>query len=186
MDATCEQDTSSGDQSNVPLFLIFFSQFVLGIGTTMCHSLGKTYLDDHVKKTNAPLMFGTVMSLRMVGPAFGFAFTSFLLRLYIEPTLTPVITPSDPRWLGCWWLGWFILGSLMLLCSFLIIWFPGKMLKKEKPTEKTTDAEKTLIPLISKDTLETESLTKKQVNEEKHEQTEKEEESKKSKVPDDN
>nr|CAD7398590.1 unnamed protein product [Timema poppensis] len=185
MDATCEQDSFSGDQSNVPLFLIFFSQFVLGIGTTMCHSLGKTYLDDHVKKTNAPLMFGTVMSLRMVGPAVGFAFTSFLLRLYIEPTLTPVITPSDPRWLGCWWLGWFILGSLMLLCSFMIIWFPGKMPKKEKSTEKATDAEKTLIPLISKNTLETEPLTKKQVNGEKHEQAEREEETKKSEVPND-
>ncbi|CAG2060799.1 unnamed protein product, partial [Timema podura] len=144
LDANCEEDISSGEHSILPLALIFLSQFVLGIGTTLCHTLGKTYLDDSIKKTNAPLMFdnvtqvsstrcqanltqhvarpfpqhkpsnyfrstlyniemlGTVMSLRMVGPAIGFALTSFCLRLYIEPTLTPVITPSDPRWLGAW------------------------------------------------------------------------------------
>nr|CAD7206350.1 unnamed protein product [Timema douglasi] len=73
----------------------------------------------------------------------------------------------------------------MLLCSFMIIWFPGKMPKREKTKEKTTDAEKTLIPLISKNTLETEPLTKKQVNGEKHEQAEREEETKKSEVPND-
>nr|CAD7261265.1 unnamed protein product [Timema shepardi] len=191
MDATCEQDISSGDQSNVPLFLIFLSQFVLGIGTTMCHALGNTYLDDHVKKTNAPLMFGAVMSLRMVGPVFGMTFTSILLRLYIDPTLTPVITPSDPRWMGAWWLGWLVLGTLMLLCSFLIIWFPGKMPKREKTKEKTTDPEKVLIALEKtlsegeKDSPETELLTKKKESEEKNEKSEKEDESKKSQVRDD-
>nr|CAD7197347.1 unnamed protein product [Timema douglasi] len=58
LDATCEEDISSGEHSILPLALIFLSQFVLGIGTTLCHTLGKTYLDDSIKKTNAPLMFG--------------------------------------------------------------------------------------------------------------------------------
>nr|CAD7399809.1 unnamed protein product [Timema cristinae] len=60
LDATCEEDISSGEHSILPLALIFLSQFVLGIGTTLCHTLGKTYLDDSIKKTNAPLMFDNV------------------------------------------------------------------------------------------------------------------------------
>ncbi|CAG2059525.1 unnamed protein product [Timema podura] len=56
--AYCEEDVSSGEHSLMPLILIFFSQFVLGIGTTLFHSLGQTYLDDHTKKTNAPLLLG--------------------------------------------------------------------------------------------------------------------------------
>nr|CAD7452207.1 unnamed protein product [Timema tahoe] len=60
LDANCEEDISSGEHSILPLALIFLSQFVLGIGTTLCHTLGKTYLDDSIKKTNAPLMFEVV------------------------------------------------------------------------------------------------------------------------------
>nr|CAD7439025.1 unnamed protein product [Timema bartmani] len=60
LDANCEEDISSGEHSILPLALIFLSQFVLGIGTTLCHTLGKTYLDDSIKKTNAPLMFDNV------------------------------------------------------------------------------------------------------------------------------
>nr|CAD7458011.1 unnamed protein product [Timema tahoe] len=130
--AYCEEDFSSGEHSLMPLILIFFSQFVLGIGTTLFHSLGQTYLDDHTKKTNAPLLLGMVLSLRMLGPAAGFAFSSFCLSLYIDPTLTPVIKPTDPRWLGAWWLGWLVLGVLMLVFAFLISWFPGELPPKKK------------------------------------------------------
>nr|CAD7260666.1 unnamed protein product [Timema shepardi] len=111
--AYCQEDVSGGEHSLMPLILIFFSQFVLGIGTTLFHSLGQTYLDDHTKKTNAPLLLGMVLSLRMLGPAAGFAFSSFCLSLYIDPTLTPVIKPTDPRWLGALVVGlWGLPGSV--------------------------------------------------------------------------
>nr|CAD7573863.1 unnamed protein product [Timema californicum] len=159
LDATCEEDISSGEHSILPLALIFLSQFVLGIGTTLCHTLGKTYLDDSIKKTNAPLMFGTVMSLRMVGPAIGFALTSFCLRLYIEPTLTPVITPSDPRWLGAWWLGWLVLGTLMMICSILIVWFPRRIPKKVKNTQEKECQQETVVqPKYSQNGVEKSNL----------------------------
>lgn len=58
--------------SYVPLVLIFASQFVLGIGNTLHHSLGTTYLDDNTKRTNTPLMLAVAMALRMIGPVFGF------------------------------------------------------------------------------------------------------------------
>jgi hypothetical protein len=45
------------------------------------------------------------MSLRLVGPTLGFLIASGALKLYINPMLTPLITPSDPRWIGAWWLG---------------------------------------------------------------------------------
>lgn len=45
------------------------------------------------------------MSLRLVGPTLGFLFGSLCLRIYISPSLTPMIKNNDPRWLGAWWLG---------------------------------------------------------------------------------
>ncbi|XP_054268573.1 solute carrier organic anion transporter family member 74D-like [Macrosteles quadrilineatus] len=116
-----------GEFSNIPALLVFFSQFVLGIGTTLYYALGQTYLDDNTKKSKTPLLLSLTMSLRTIGPAIGFIVGYGCLRLYIAPTLTPIITNKDPRWLGAWWLGWLILGTAMLLFSFLIAMFPKKM-----------------------------------------------------------
>lgn len=86
--------------SIVPLVLIFMSQFVLGIGNTMYYALGQTYLDDNTKKTNTPMMLAYAMSLRMFGPVVGFVLGYFSLKVYIDPTKTPLINNKDPRWLG--------------------------------------------------------------------------------------
>ncbi|XP_055644235.1 solute carrier organic anion transporter family member 74D isoform X2 [Toxorhynchites rutilus septentrionalis] len=117
--------------SIVPLILIFLSQFVLGIGNTLYYSLGQTYLDDNTKKTNTPLLLAYASSLRTLGPVIGFALGYFALKIYIDPTKTPVIDSSDPRWLGAWWLGWIILGIAMLIFAALIGLFP-----KELPSNK--------------------------------------------------
>jgi len=42
----------------MPLILIFLSQFVLGIGSTLYYALGQPYLDDNVKKTETPMFLG--------------------------------------------------------------------------------------------------------------------------------
>lgn len=44
------------------------------------------------------------MSLRLVGPTIGFLLASRTLKMFVNPTLTPIITPDDPRWQGAWWL----------------------------------------------------------------------------------
>lgn len=86
--------------SIVPLILIFSSQFVLGIGNTLYYSLGQTYLDDNTKKTNIPLLLGYAFALRTLGPVVGFVLGYACLKIYIDPTKTPLIDSMDPRWLG--------------------------------------------------------------------------------------
>ncbi|XP_017464094.1 PREDICTED: solute carrier organic anion transporter family member 4C1 isoform X2 [Rhagoletis zephyria] len=118
--------------SIVPLILIFLSQFVLGIGNTLYYSLGQTYLDDNTKKANTPLMLAVAMALRMIGPIVGFFLGYVSLNMYIDPSKKPIIDNKDPRWLGAWWFGWMILGTLMVLFSGLIGLFP-KQLPKKRP-----------------------------------------------------
>uniref|UniRef100_A0A1B6C2D4 Solute carrier organic anion transporter family member n=1 Tax=Clastoptera arizonana TaxID=38151 RepID=A0A1B6C2D4_9HEMI len=133
----CSHSDTGGEFSNVPPLLIFFSQFVLGIGTTLYYSLGQTYIDDNAKKTKTPLLLGMTLSLRTIGPAFGFMLGFACLSFYISPTLTPIIDNKDPRWLGAWWLGWLLLGSIMLLFSLFIAMFP----KKLPPSKTKVDVE---------------------------------------------
>lgn len=114
------------------------SQFVLGIGNTLYYSLGQSYLDDNTKKSNTPLVLAYALSLRMFGPAIGFLLGYVSLNIYIDPTKTPLIDSKDPRWLGAWWLGWILLGVVMLVFAFLIGMFP-KELPKTPPPGTVTD-----------------------------------------------
>lgn len=50
--------------------------------------------------------------------------------MFIDPSKTPLIDNKDPRWLGAWWFGWMILGTLMCLFSGLIGLFPKELPKK--------------------------------------------------------
>ena len=126
----CDEETLL-DVSILPRLLVFLSQFVLGIGTTLYYGLGQTYLDDNTKKKNTPMLLGFTFALRTVGPAIGFLLGYGCLSLYIDPSLHPVITKKDPRWLGAWWLGWIILGVAMGMFAILIAMFP-----KDLPTKK--------------------------------------------------
>lgn len=87
-------------ESIVPLVLIFMSQFVLGIGNTLYYALGQTYLDDNTKKTNTPVLLSYAFALRTFGPAIGFVLGYVSLKMYIDPTKTPLIDSTDPRWMG--------------------------------------------------------------------------------------
>ncbi|CAL1679963.1 unnamed protein product [Lasius platythorax] len=128
--------------SLLPRLLVFFSQFILGIGTTLYYGLGQTYLDDNTKKKNTPMLLGFTFALRTVGPAIGFLLGYGCLSLYIDPKLHPVITKKDPRWLGAWWLGWIILGVTMGMFAILIAMFPRNL-----PTSKDTPKQDGEIPL---------------------------------------
>ncbi|KAL6434267.1 hypothetical protein ACFW04_006001 [Cataglyphis niger] len=128
--------------SLLPRLLVFISQFILGIGTTLYYGLGQTYLDDNTKKKNTPMLLGFTFALRTVGPAIGFLLGYACLSLYIDPKLHPVITQKDPRWLGAWWLGWIILGVTMGMFAVLIAMFP-----RDLPKSEDTPKEDGEIPL---------------------------------------
>nr|XP_012137032.1 PREDICTED: solute carrier organic anion transporter family member 5A1-like [Megachile rotundata] len=133
----CDEETLL-DVSLLPRLLVFLSQFVLGIGTTLYYGLGQTYLDDNTKKKNTPMLLGLTFALRTIGPAIGFLLGYGCLSLYIDPSLNPVITKKDPRWLGAWWLGWIILGVAMGMFAILIAMFPRDL----PPTKTTIDTAK--------------------------------------------
>lgn len=97
----CQIDAESDDCDEIfsylPLFLIFMSQFVLGIGNTLYYALGQSYLDDNTHHKQTPLMLGYAFAMRMFGPVLGIGLAYLCLNIYIDPTVTPIITKKDPR-----------------------------------------------------------------------------------------
>lgn len=137
-----KNDVYIEDFTYIPLFFIFLSQFVLGIGHTLYYSLGPTYIDNNSKMHKTPLMLSYAYAMRILGPIIGYGLGYLFLRIYIAPTLTPIISPDDPRFLGAWWLGWVIVGPLMFIFAFLIRIFPKKVLRKKTVEEHEMNNEK--------------------------------------------
>ncbi|XP_023314280.1 solute carrier organic anion transporter family member 4C1-like isoform X2 [Trichogramma pretiosum] len=130
----CNQ-TQLDDTSVVPRLIVFFSQFILGIGTTLYYVLGQPYIDDNTKKKNTPMLLGITFAFRTIGPALGFVLGYLCLNLYVDPSLHPVIEKTDPRWLGAWWLGWIILGAALALLAVLLAMFPQELKKSKSSSE---------------------------------------------------
>lgn len=123
-DTLCPTADTPDIGSVLPLVLIFMSQFVLGIGTTMYYTLGVSYLDDSVPKNNTPMTLAWALTFRMVGLMLSYGLVTASLHMYIDPWRTPLIESTDPRWLGAWWFGWLVLGIGMLAASWLAALFP--------------------------------------------------------------
>lgn len=51
------------------------------------------------------LLAAITIGVRILGPALGFILGSLCTMIYADLSANPQITPTDPRWVGAWWLG---------------------------------------------------------------------------------
>ncbi|KAF2368549.1 Organic anion transporter polypeptide OATP [Trinorchestia longiramus] len=110
-----------------PAIILFLSQFFLGITVSSYYSIGLIYLDDNVKKTETSLYYGISLVVRVLGPVMGFFLGSQCLSYWIDPSQSPDISQRDPRWMGAWWLGFLILGILLAISGFFLMFFPKQL-----------------------------------------------------------
>lgn len=120
---------------------------MLGVGNSLYHSLGKAYLDDNIEKTKTPMVLACVLCLRMVGPLIGFGLGYYMLRVFIDPTKTPLITSKDPRWIGAYWIGWIIIGFAVMVFAILIGMFPREF--KSRNSNATVEKTKSDVKAYS-------------------------------------
>uniref|UniRef100_A0A6P4FCP7 Solute carrier organic anion transporter family member n=1 Tax=Drosophila rhopaloa TaxID=1041015 RepID=A0A6P4FCP7_DRORH len=116
----------------VPQVFLFVAQLISGVGQALFYTLGIAYLDDNGTKSKTPAMLSMSSLLRMLGPAIGYSLAALCLRLYIEPTLEPLIGREDPRWLGAWWLGWIVLAAITLISALFLFMFPKELPSSRK------------------------------------------------------
>uniref|UniRef100_A0A914CJH9 Uncharacterized protein n=1 Tax=Acrobeloides nanus TaxID=290746 RepID=A0A914CJH9_9BILA len=113
-----------------PTSLIFAGLFILGIGRTMPFSLGLPLIDDNVKRKNLPMYFAGMFFIRILGPALGYMMGSVFNNLYYTFDPPAGVTPRDPLWIGCWWAGFLLIGTVLLGPSIALFLFPTP---KERP-----------------------------------------------------
>lgn len=141
-----DPECSSGAHATVILAVVIFwiSSFLNGLGYTAFYTIGLPYIDDNIPKKNSAMYISFIASIRLCGPTLGFLLSSFCLSLYENPFVDPGITREDPRWIGAWWLGFLILGTLVMIFSLPMLMFPLKFReipKKKKVADAVKDDE---------------------------------------------
>uniref|UniRef100_A0A8C9XRC6 Solute carrier organic anion transporter family member n=1 Tax=Sander lucioperca TaxID=283035 RepID=A0A8C9XRC6_SANLU len=74
---------------------------------------------------------GCVQTISIIGPVFGYLLGSLCAKIYVDigyvDMETVTFTPGDARWVGAWWLGYLIAGTITLM-SAVPFWFLPKSL----------------------------------------------------------
>ncbi|GIY31411.1 solute carrier organic anion transporter family member 5A1 [Caerostris extrusa] len=143
-------DVNDDDFVHPAALIMFLANFLNGFGYIAFYILGAPYLDDNVKKKNSPLYFSAMAALRIFGPTIGFLLSSFCLKFYEDPFYDPGIDPHNPRWVGAWWMGFFILGSAIFVFTILLALFPRELPERFRSEKKDAkdDDEKDKMPKL--------------------------------------
>ncbi|GIY61152.1 solute carrier organic anion transporter family member 2B1 [Caerostris extrusa] len=141
-------DSDSRPRTLVPVLFLMFGSFLKGFGNLAYYSIGLAYMDDNAKKKNTPMYFAVAFALRLLGPMVGFLMSSFFLKYYENPfrirvnfrsalfsyqtdhqivVVDPGFPPEDPRWIGCWWMGFLVQGILLFIFTAPIALFPRRL-----------------------------------------------------------
>ncbi|KFQ19028.1 Solute carrier organic anion transporter family member 1A2, partial [Merops nubicus] len=133
---------------------VMVGNIVRGMGETPIMPLGISYLEDFAKAENSPFYLGCLHTATIIGPFIGYLLASFCAELFVDVGSVDAeditITALDARWVGAWWLGILICGSLNLLAG-IPLWFLPKSLVKEGETnepEETTMPEQWVIRFV--------------------------------------
>uniref|UniRef100_A0A672HLH6 Solute carrier organic anion transporter family member n=1 Tax=Salarias fasciatus TaxID=181472 RepID=A0A672HLH6_SALFA len=143
--AACVRESSS----NMWIY-VFLGNALRGIGETPVTPLGISYIDDFSKAENSPFYIACLQTITLLGPMFGFLLGSYCAKLYVDIGYVDMesvtITPRDSRWVGAWWMGFFV-SSVLLLTSSIPFWFLPRSLKlgqKRSVATTTSTSQKSL------------------------------------------
>ncbi|VDN59222.1 unnamed protein product [Dracunculus medinensis] len=101
-------------------------QLLAGIAAAPFNTVAYVYIDDNLfDKTMSPFYLGLLSSMYAFGPAFGFALSAGVTRLYATVFEAPAnLNIYDDEWIGAWWLGFLVCGVLYLFGAIPIFFFP--------------------------------------------------------------
>ncbi|NWW52851.1 SO1C1 protein, partial [Pedionomus torquatus] len=160
INAGCEKEAGSS-----MWIYVFLGNLMRGIGETPIQPLGITYIDDYAIEENAALYIGCVQTVAIIGPIFGFLLGSLCAKLYVDIGFvdldTITITQKDAQWVGAWWLGYLIAGSISIVAGIPFWFLPKYLPKPETRKDSSTTSENSKF--ITEDNKETQISCQHQV-----------------------
>ncbi|CAF0760121.1 unnamed protein product [Adineta steineri] len=135
-DTSCLKDNVLGNAAKNAKLVLYLGSFISGIGGVALPIVGVAYIERIFPREKATYCQGIYFAVGTVGGALGIVATGRFLSIYTKLTsrrrLPSWLTPSNPLWVGCWWLPYYIYGGLCILLGLFISGLPNY----EKPGTK--------------------------------------------------
>ncbi|XP_061177420.1 solute carrier organic anion transporter family member 2B1-like [Saccostrea echinata] len=129
---------------NLALVLIGIGMTLQGIGKAPRGPYYMVYVDDNIDRRKTGFYSGIAIASSIFGPAIAFGLGGYFSRLYI--TLEDVdMDTRDPRWIGAWWLGFLVFGSVSIILAFPLALFPRQLKMSKKDIAKGKVQERPII-----------------------------------------
>ncbi|BFZ21196.1 hypothetical protein BsWGS_24235 [Bradybaena similaris] len=126
--SSCSADSSTS-LSNYKYFF-YLGQLLHGAGATPLYTLGVTYLDENVPQRSSSFYNGIFYTGAIIGPAIGYMVGAKFLDVYTDVTVDPTslgLDPSNPKWIGAWWIGFLISGLMGVLLALPLMAYPASL-----------------------------------------------------------
>ncbi|XP_038052230.1 solute carrier organic anion transporter family member 4A1-like [Patiria miniata] len=130
----CSVEGSGSALANF-FWLFVFAQFLHGLGAAPLYTLGVTYIDENVQPKMTSLYIGIFNAASLLGPAIGYLLGGALLSIYTDIRVDSSslgIDPDSPLWIGAWWVGFLISGTLALSIVLPFLGFPKALPGQKK------------------------------------------------------
>ena len=101
------------------------------MGAAPLFTIGTAYLDEIVHPKYVSVHLGVFYMIVVVGPALGYGLGGAFLSVYVDPTEDTLLEPSDPGWVGAWWLCFVFSGVVSILISVPFFFFPRRLPNSE-------------------------------------------------------
>lgn len=137
-DQICSDDDSNSELPNY-LFLLMAGHFLNGVSGSTLLTVGISYIDDSIPSKSSPLYSGIVQAMLYVGVGVGYVLGGLALNLYVDFDKVPkdewVLTTEDPRWVGAWWLSFFLAAVVYVILCLIFLLYGSELPSAKKIRE---------------------------------------------------
>ena len=135
-----EEDVEEAESLSKHKFVFIVGQLLNGAGCSPLLSLGTTFMDEAVGAKSSPVYIAIFQMWLVIGPALGYVIGGQLLLIHTDLVQDSNISPASPLWVGAWWPGFFITGSVCFVAALAIHLYPASINRTRDTTARKADA----------------------------------------------